>query len=106
MKSIITNLKNKPSHIKEQIAIFSALALTAVVAFFWVASLGSKFSNPSTRESFAESLTPFKVLKSNLSAAVADTEENLKSVADENKKAFTPATVDEKGVVNFGEMPK
>ncbi len=37
-KKILENIRNKPEHVKKSIAFFSSLAITSVVALFWVVS--------------------------------------------------------------------
>ena|SRR5258706_7663372 len=110
MRKILLNIRQRPAHIKEQIAVFSAIALTAVIAFFWVTSLGSQLASQDAKESFASNLSPFKVLKDNLKAAVIDTQQSFKSATSGNQttdqaekgKDFVPVTIDQSGTVILG----
>lgn len=109
MKNFIGRMRNKAPHAKERIAVFSALSITALVALFWVSSLGANLTTPEAKKSFANNVSPFKVLKDNLSAAALRTQSSLSSIGNkiENTKTDTPstdttATVDGDGVVVIG----
>ncbi len=110
MKNFIGKMRNKSPHTKERIAVFSALGITALVALFWISSLGSNLSTPEAKETFANNVSPFKVLKDNLSAAVIRTESSLSSIGNkigvkqntDTSTTDTTATVDADGVVVIG----
>lgn len=110
MKNFIGKMRNKSPHTKERIAVFSALGITALVALFWVSSLGSNLSTPAAKETFANEVSPFRVLKDNLSAAVIRTESSLSSIGNkfgatkdtDTNTSETTATVDSDGVVVIG----
>jgi hypothetical protein len=109
MQKILTTIRNKPPHIKERVAVLSAIMLTSAVAFFWVSSLSTKFTAPGTKEISDKNISPFTVLKENLSAAVARTSSTLKAIGGNTPKtestetANEPSvTIDENGVVVIG----
>ena len=108
MNKILVKIRNKPSHIKEQIAVIGALALTGVIGLFWVSSLSGSLKSVASENSLSKSLSPFMVLKDNLNAAAIRTESSLQSIVNINSEdnidsGETPVTVNENGVVIFGE---
>lgn len=102
-------MRNRPPHVRERIAVLSAIMLTGAVAFFWVSSLSTNFTAPGTKEALNKKISPFSVLKENLSAAVARTQVTLKAISGKTatevsaETANEPAvTIDENGVVVIG----
>ncbi|MEN9582723.1 MAG: hypothetical protein RL641_677 [Candidatus Parcubacteria bacterium] len=96
MRKIIDNLRKKPAHVRDQIAIFSALTFAGVVAFFWISSLATEYASPETKSSFNASLTPFKVLGSSARNAYDQSKADLETI--DPSKNFT---IDQTGVVNL-----
>lgn len=102
MKKIIHNLRKKPAHVREQIAIMSALGVTAIVSFFWLSNLGSKYSTDEAKSSFKESLSPFKVLGNSAKDALSRSKAELSSISNGTiNQTDGTVMIDENGVINL-----
>ena len=71
MRNVIHQLRKKPGHAKEQIAVVGALGIALVVGLFWVSSLPGQLRSGSVASSDNRP-SPFALLRQNLSAAVGN----------------------------------
>jgi hypothetical protein len=79
MKRHIENLRQKPEHVRKQIAFFTSLGVTVIILAFWVASFGAGNSSVTAQAVGAtKTLTPAANLKASFFDAV-----------DSIKKTFT-----------------
>ncbi len=109
MRQIVNNLRKKPAHVRDQIAIFAAMTFAGVVAFFWLTSLSSTYSSPETKSSLNESISPFKAFSNNVKNAFSRTKAELSTIdasAPQTAQSNGSVTVDAYGVVNIGEPVK
>ena len=109
MKKIVHKLRSKPAHVRDQIAIFSALTVAGIVTFFWLASLSSDYASPETKSSFNESFSPFKIFGTNVKNALTRSKAELSSVnssnsTQETSDGKTSVVVDSSGVVELGSQ--
>lgn len=104
MKKIIHNLRQKPPHVRDKIAIVGALAFTSLVALFWMVSLTSNYASSETKSAFKESFSPFKIFSSNLKSALDRSKAEVSSINLYNKENQDnlEVTVDSNGTVNLG----
>ncbi len=105
MRQIVNNLRKKPAHVRDQIAIFAAMTFAGVVAFFWLTSLSTSYASPETKSSFNESISPFKAFSNNVKNAFSRTKAELSTIdasSPESTKSNGSVTVDAEGVVNIG----
>ncbi|MBP7831691.1 MAG: hypothetical protein KA028_01590 [Candidatus Pacebacteria bacterium] len=106
MRKMIENLKKQPAHVRDQVAVFAALGFTAVVAFFWLASLSNIYAAPETKTSFKESFSPFNLFGASVRSALDRSKEELSAIDPANAGKKSPddasVTVDQDGVVNLG----
>lgn len=100
MQKIVHHLKQKPPHVREQVAIFAALGVTAVVALFWIASLGNHLGTPEAKTSFKENLSPFKIFGENIKSALSRNKEELSNL-NTRAAALTSVSVGNDGVVDL-----
>jgi hypothetical protein len=110
MKKLIEHLKKRPAHVRDQIAIFSALGVAGLVTVFWLASISFDYSSAETKTSFKESFSPFKLFGASVRSALDRSKEELATIDPTNPKSTeqngeaAAVTVDERGVVNLGDQ--
>jgi hypothetical protein len=105
MRKLINKLRQKPPHVRDQIAIFSALTFAGLVGFIWMASLTREYASPETRASYNESFSPFRMFGNNVKNALDRSKAQLSEIDPENVGKSTDSTaitVDGSGVVNLG----
>ncbi len=109
MRKIIHKLRQKPPHVRDQIAVFGALTFAGIVSFFWMFGLASDYGSQETKKSFSQSITsPFKILSVNFKSALDRSKAELSSIDPSNlgksDKSInnSEVTVDQQGVVNLG----
>ncbi len=105
MRKIIHKLRQKPPHVRDQIAVFGAMAVAGVVALFWMVSITNEYASPETKTSFKESFSPFKIFGNNVKSALDRSKAELSSINPYNASTQaneTEVTVDQQGVVNLG----
>ena len=109
MKKLIENLKKRPAHVRDQIAIFSALGVASLVAVFWLASISFDYASTKTKTSFKESLSPFTLFGASVRSALDRSKEELSAIDPTNMnqsdtEPTATVTIDERGVVNLGDQ--
>ena len=106
---MIDNLKKKPAHVRDQVAVFVALAFAGIVTFFWVADMTHTYAAPETKTSFSQSLSPFKLFGASVRSALDRSKAELSTIDPSNPSgpsggADTEVTVDQQGVVQLGSQ--
>ena len=107
MRKIVEKLRQKPAHVRDQIAIFSAFMVTGIVAFFWLASLTTEYGSQEAKSSFNDSFSPFRVLGDNAKDAIDRSKAQINSLSPDSIKSQEPeaaVSVSGDGVVNLGEQ--
>gem|GEM_PF-5291324 len=103
---MIENLKKQPAHVRDQVAVFAALGFTAIVAFFWLASLSTTYAAPETKTSFKESFSPFNMFGASVKSALDRSKDELSAIDPANigkeKPDDASVSVGQDGVVNLG----
>lgn len=66
MKKLIHHLRTQNEEVRRHVLHISILIIGILMITLWVYSLGSKLTDPNTKEKIKQDLTPFTVLKDNI----------------------------------------
>jgi hypothetical protein len=75
LHSLISRIRRRPKHVREQYAFFGAVIFTGLVAFVWAVSLPSRFEVSAPTADVTEASRPF-------SAVLERARENLTSLGE------------------------
>lgn len=83
MNKLISNIKNKPEHIKKKIALVVTLICGVILVLFWATTLKGQFSSKDEDDGgIKKDFAPFFMIKDGVSTAFDDISKGVKKIGE------------------------